>query len=402
MDRQLSVTQVNHFVRTLLEGNAVLKQLHVTGEISNFKHHVSGHLYFSLKDASSRIRCVMFKSQAGSLAFEPSEGMQVAVTGSLSVYEVAGEYQIIVRAMAPAGIGDLYRAFEDLKADLSRRGWFDQAAKQPLPQNIGRVGIVTSPVGAAVRDLISVIRRRNPGLRIILYPALVQGEGAPASVARGIEAFGEYEAADVLIVGRGGGSIEDLWAFNTRQVAEAIHFSPIPVISAVGHETDFTIADFTADFRAPTPSVAGEMVAMDRAALKVRLRGIGERLTAAFYRRMDQETRALAGLDDRLKAQNPQRQLVQERLLLAGLSARKSEALRRRIEEAKGRITACKNALILLDPKGLLNKGYALVTDTRGRLVSRAAQTQPDQRLILTLSDGRLEVEVKEKCEDHG
>ena len=258
--KTFTVSEVNEYINKLLRGDIILRNLNVEGEISNFKLHSSGHMYFSIKDDNSRLRCVMFRGQSRLLKFLPEEGMKVIVKGYVALYERDGQYQLYIQEMQPAGIGALYLAYEQLKEKLEREGLFYESTKKPLPFLPERIGVVTSPTGAAIRDIISVINRRNPNVEIIIYPVLVQGTESKEQIVEAIDYFNKNNYVDVIIVGRGGGSIEELWSFNEEVVARSIFSSKIPIVSAVGHETDFTIADFVADMRAATPSAAAELV----------------------------------------------------------------------------------------------------------------------------------------------
>ena len=266
-----TVKEINNYIKSIFDHDVILSNVYIKGEISNYKLHSSGHAYFTLKDNDSKMKCVMFKGSASKLKFMPEDGMAVVVQGYLSVYERDGQYQLYAEDMIPEGIGALYKAYEQLKTKLAALGYFDEANKKPLPYLPETVGVVTSGTGAAVRDIISIIRRRNPLVNIILYPVQVQGEGASKEIVQGIEFFNQKQNVDVIIIGRGGGSIEELWAFNEEVTAHAIFKSIIPIVSAVGHETDFTIADFVADLRAATPSAAAELVVPDKHALVSRL-----------------------------------------------------------------------------------------------------------------------------------
>ena len=284
----LTVSELTQAVKETLELDARFQNILVRGEISNFKHHTSGHMYFTLKDEKSRLKCVMFRSHNARLRFRPEDGLKVIAGGRLGVYEVAGEYQLYVEELYPEGLGALHLAFEQLKAKLQAEGLFDPARKRPLPGLPRTVGIVTSPTGAAIRDMVSVLRRRFPNVNILLAPAIVQGDAGPPSVIRALELLNWRDDVDVIIVGRGGGSLEELWTFNDEGVARAIAASRIPVISAVGHETDFTIADFVADRRAPTPSAAAEIAVPERAKLLQDVRDQEERLRLAIQKRIRQ------------------------------------------------------------------------------------------------------------------
>lgn len=390
--RALSVSEVNRFVKTLLDNNAVLKNMMIEGEISNFKVHSSGHLYFSLKDETATIACVMFSSDARQLKFRPENGMRVLIKGRIAVYERGGRYQVYVRAITPAGIGELYQAFEELKATYRRQGWFDEKIKKPIPQWIDSVGIVTSPTGAAIHDMVSVIRRRNPGIRITLYPALVQGEAAAATIAEGIQAFNRRDDIDVIIVGRGGGSMEDLWAFNEAPVAEAIHASTLPVIAAVGHETDFTIADFVADLRAPTPSVAAEAVSLDMAAVRDNVVGLQQRLTRAVEERLFHARNALEQGQRLLKAGRPEMLSRDCRLHLDALSDRMTGQMTLQIKKARNDTAVLTERLMLLNPENALARGFALAEDAKGRLIRSRSQAEEKETFTLRFYDGSITV----------
>lgn len=396
ISRTLSVTEVNRFIKTLLDNNAMLKNLMIDGEISNLKFHTSGHIYFSLKDSTSTISCVMFRSDAERLKFVPEEGMQVTLKGRVAVYEKGGRYQIYARSMEPSGIGALYQAFEQRKAHYEALGWLDISKKKEIPSLIDAVGIVTSPTGAAIRDMISVIQRRNPLIKIILYPSLVQGEGAAENIAQGIEAFNTLKNVDVIIVGRGGGSIEDLWAFNEEAVGQAIHDSIIPVISAVGHETDFTIADFVADLRAPTPSAAGELVAIEKEVLADGVDRLEARITAALMYFLDDQRDRLQGLSYRLSRLTPQSQIDDMRLHIDVLSDKLSRQMAFKIASEKSRLESLKSRINSLNPEGVLKRGYAIASEASGRVIASAQQAREAGRFILKFADGEVVVSVQE------
>ncbi|WP_195269169.1 exodeoxyribonuclease VII large subunit [Eubacterium sp. 1001713B170207_170306_E7] len=392
--RALSVTEVNHFIKTMLDGNSVLKNLMVEGEISNLKFHSSGHVYFSLKDSQSRIACVMFRNHVQNLKFRPEEGMKITIKGGISVFERNGQYQIYVRSMEPQGVGALYKAFEQLKAKYEALGWLDASQKKPLPEYIHRVGIVTSPTGAAVRDMISVIRRRNPQIHIVIYPTLVQGDGAAEGIARGIETFNHLGSVDVIIIGRGGGSMEDLWAFNEEMVGEAVHASQISIISAVGHETDFTIADFVADLRAPTPSVAGELVAENLLEWAGALTQLESRLLRAMNRHIESSRASLAQAAARLLRSGPESQVADTRLYLDALQDRLQRSMRLEIERQRGKLESAALRLDALNPANVLKRGYVLAEDKDGRLVRSASGAEAAGTMRLKFHDGEVIVSV--------
>ena len=388
--RALSVTEVNHFIKTMLDANSVLKKLLLEGEVSNLKFHSSGHLYFSLKDAQSRIACVMFRSNAQTLKFRPEEGMRVTVRGSVSVFERGGQYQVYVKAMEPQGLGALYQAFEQLKRKYEALGWTDPEAKRPMPDVVETVGIVTSPTGAAIRDMISVIRRRNPGIKIILRPALVQGETAAADIAAGIAELSARPGIDVIIAGRGGGSMEDLWAFNEAAVCEAIHQSKVPVVSAVGHETDFTIADFVADFRAPTPSVAGELVAEDQSVVRERLAALELQINRGMTARIQAYRQTLAALTLRLNHSSPENAVCEERMALDLAQDKLLRGMLKILEDHRRRVDLAEKRLEILNPDNVLKRGYALARMESGALLTSATQARAQERLRLKFYDGEV------------
>lgn len=393
INRQLTVTEVNHFIKTILSTNSILKNLAVEGEVSNFKWHSSGHLYFSLKDEGGRINCVMFKSDAAHLQFVPEDGMHVVAHGRIDVFERSGQYQVYVRKMEPAGVGDLFLAFERLKKDLEQRGWFDPRQKKPLPETIQTVGIVTALTGAAIRDMISVIHRRDPQMAILVAPALVQGKDASVSIARAIARLDAEPGVDVIIVGRGGGSMEDLWAFNEMPVAQAIHRADKPVISAVGHETDFTIADFVADLRAPTPSVAGELAAEDSTLAAEALMAMADRLAMAMDGRIFDYRDQLERWRQLFVARSPENEISQGRQALDVLSDRMNAAMGHELTVYRERLAALQRQLEVLDPRNVLRRGYAMVRSPEdGRLIKNAAAAQQSNRMVLTFADGEVEV----------
>ncbi len=388
--RALSVTEVNRFIKTLLDSNSVLKKLMIEGEISNLKFHSSGHLYFSLKDTQSRISCVMFRSSAQAMKFVPEEGMKVTVKGNLSVFEKSGQVQVYVRSMEPQGIGALYQAFEQLKRKIEARGWMDEALKKPIPETVETVGIVTSPTGAAIRDMISVIRRRHPGIKILLYPALVQGEGAAESIVSGIKAINQRPDVDVMIIGRGGGSMEDLWAFNEEIVSEAIYSSEIPIISAVGHETDITLSDFVADLRAPTPSAAGELVAADQSVLKQHLEDLKFRLEQAMLYSVNGQRQKMALLENRIRRSSPESKLSEEQMVLDLLQDRLQRKVLADIEAHRNRLALLKKRIEILNPEHVLKRGYALVRMRSGEVITSAKEAVEHETVRLKFTDGEV------------
>jgi len=439
-----SVSQLNRQARQLLEGG--LPRLWVEGELSNLAQPSSGHLYFSLKDSGAQVRCAMFRTRNSHLVFAPADGMQVLVRARVSLYEPRGDYQLIVEHMEEAGDGALRRAFEVLKQRLAAEGLFDEARKKPLPAFPRRVGVITSPTGAAVRDVLTVLRRRYPALPVLVYPVPVQGQGAGRKIAAAIELAGRRADCDVLILARGGGSLEDLWAFNEEVVARAIHACPLPLVTGVGHEIDFTIADFAADHRAPTPSAAAALVTPDRAELLKQMAAITQRLAGAMRGRLEQDRRHLQWLQKRLAGQHPGQRLrqhsqrldeLEQRLVRAAavqarqrrsylaeltarlqrhspvprlqqLQARQAELTRRLLcawrvnaQARNQRLTAAARALDTVSPLATLSRGYAIVlTEPEGRVVKAGTDVSPGERVRTRLAKGGLICNVLERYDD--
>ena len=390
----LSVSELNEYARRLLAGDPLLRSLEVNGEISGYKHHYSGHRYFSLKDEGARVQCVMFRQNALGLDFEPADGMRVTVRASASIYPRDGSFQLYVTGMRQAGRGDLYARFEKLKQKLLAEGLFDPARKREIPQMPRVIGVVTSQTGAAIRDIIHVARRRNPNVGIVVSPCAVQGEGAAEDIVRAIGRLNRANACDVMLVGRGGGSIEDLWAFNEEIVARAIADSRIPVISCVGHEVDFTIADFVADLRAPTPSAAAELAVPELAQLKSALGSVVTRLAGALS--AGQRIRRL-GLE-RLCAASvlamPQRAMIEPRRAQVGAMEDKLKAaMPARIERWRHRLSALEASLRALDPEAVLERGYAIVRQG-GRVVAGIGTVDAASPIRVDLADGAIEANI--------
>jgi len=388
-----SVAEFTRRIKTLLETELEPVWLH--GEISNFVHHSSGHMYFPLKDESAQISCVMWRSRNQGLILTPSDGMQVLCYGQVTLYEKRGNYQLDVMKMIPAGVGQLQLALERLKARLHAEGLFDEEHKQPLPLFPRRIGIVTSPTGAAIRDLVQVARRRMPSIELVLRPALVQGEGAAEDIAAAIAELNEYGDVDVLIVGRGGGSLEDLWAFNEEVVARAIYDSRIPVVSAVGHEIDFTITDFVADLRAPTPSAAAELVVPDAGELRSRLTGTVKFLRHALQRRIAHERLRLAGFRSSYGLRRPIDLVRQRRQRLDELAHLCSISLLTRLRRERLRAVNAAQRCRDLAPASVLERGYALCWREGDEAFLRSAEgLQPGETIMVQLAADRLASEI--------
>ncbi len=355
-----TVSQLNNYVKSLLDNNEALAHVFVTGEISNFKAHYTGHLYMSVKDENSSIKAVMFAGNASRLRFKPENGMRIIAFGSVSLFPRDGSYQLYINDMQPDGIGSLNLAFEQLKKKLEAEGLFDKRYKKDIPFFPKRVGVVTSETGAAVRDIINVISRRCPGTEIILKPVLVQGDGASKDIADAVNLFNEFNAADVLIVGRGGGSIEDLWAFNEEIVARAVFASHIPVISAVGHETDYTICDFVADLRAPTPSAAAELAVPDVFALKSELSLKKSKMFSAQLHFINYQRERLLRIESSGALKNPLLKINEDRKKIAGISERMNLSAKRLVENERGTLSNYAGKLNALSPLNVIARGYSL------------------------------------------
>lgn len=388
-----SVKQVNSYVKNMFSQDFMLNHIYVKGEVSNCKYHTSGHIYFSLKDESGTIACVMFASARSGLSFRMQEGQNVIVLGSVSVYERDGKYQLYAKEIILDGAGALYERFEALKKELEEMGMFAAEYKQSIPRYVKRVGIVTAPTGAAVRDIINISKRRNPYVQLILYPALVQGEGAAASIVRGIRMM-EQQNVDVIIVGRGGGSMEDLWAFNEEAVARAIFECTIPIISAVGHETDTLISDYVADLRAPTPSAAAELAVYELSSVQIMCEEYKRRMYQQISQRIDFSRRQTEQMAFRLKVAHPRQKLNEQRQYLADLDSRMRIRMNSALEESRHKLAIYIEKMKGLSPLQKLNQGYAYVTDKSGRTVRSIKDTKQGEVLDVYVTDGRVRTQV--------
>ncbi len=396
----LSITQINEYIRSRLDGDPLLSGVAVRGEISNYKMYPSGHHYFTLKDEGAALKCVMFKGNAMRLRFRPENGMKVIAMGKISVFPRDGAYQLYCTAMAMDGVGDLYAAFEQLKKKLATQGLFDEAHKQPLPVYPGTIGIITSSAGAAVHDMLRILRKRYPLTRVRLLPVRVQGVEAPGEIAAAIGYANYYRLADLLIVGRGGGSMEDLWAFNDEQVAHAIYNSRIPVISAVGHEPDVTISDFVADLRAATPSNAAELAVPDQDALRQQLDSMSAAMATALSRQLKAARRHYQMLAASPSLQDPTNYLLQRKKNLELLKGRMLNAQSASIHRKKQHYIAMTAKLDAMSPLKVLTRGYAMTQDERGAVVRSVQQITPGQSVTVSLSDGRFTAAVTDVKEN--
>ena len=388
-----TVSELNAYIKNIFENDRTLRAVTVRAEISNLTRHSTGHLYFTLKDSEGQIKAVMFRSSAMRMAFMPEAGMKVTVHGQISVYPRDGTYQIYVFSMQPDGIGALYLAYEQMKERLSAEGLFDQAHKKPIPKIPERIGVITSPTGAAVRDIINVITRRFPLAKIYLYPALVQGDGAEETLISALDYLDRSGLCDVVIIGRGGGSIEDLWAFNSERLARQIFAATVPIISAVGHETDFTICDFVADMRAPTPSAAAEIAVPDIREIIMRIDGYNERCTNALRALARASRDRLTALTERDALSSPSVLFEKKKEAINELFERSLLYVGSAVDGAKGKFSIVAQKLSALSPLSVLARGYAVV-DKGGEVVRRKEQLSSGDEIKIRLSDGEIEARV--------
>ena len=399
IDNAYTVTEINNYIKSLLECEPQLRNVQIVGEISNFKRYPSGHCYFTLKDSGAVLKCVMFRGKAMSMKFEPQNGDTVLAIGRITVYERDGVYQLYTDMLIEQGVGDLMVAYEKLKAKLEAEGLFSSERKQAIPMNPKTVGIITSPVGAAVRDVITVSRRRNRGIKLLLYPVKVQGEGASTEIARAINFFNKHNLADVLIVGRGGGSIEELWAFNEEQTVRAVASSAIPVISAVGHETDFTLCDFAADVRAATPSQAAELAVADAEGYILQVENLQRRLKHFMQARLEQEEYRLDRASNSWALKDPER-------LFADGALRTDAAYNKLITKMDSLLKECAHKFELqaarldnLSPLSVLARGYSVTQTEDFKVVTSTQQVRWGEELVTTVADGKI-VSVVQSVEE--
>ena len=388
-----SVNELNAYVKRILDNDENLKHIFVTGEISNYKAHYSGHLYMTIKDESASVKAVMFAGNASRLRFRPENGMKVLIFGTVSLFPRDGSYQLYISDMQPDGMGALSVAFEQLKKKLAAEGLFSDSYKKPIPKFPTRIGVITSETGAAVQDIFNVLSRRFPSAEVVLRPTQVQGDGAAQDIAKAIYVFNEYNAADVLIVGRGGGSIEDLWAFNEEVVARAVFASEIPVISAVGHETDYTICDFVADLRAPTPSAAAELAVPDRLELKSELISYKQHILNLTKNKLDKERSKLLAIEKSGALRDPVTKLNENRRELLYLSERITNLTVSAVDGNKMKYAALAGKLNALSPLGVISRGYALA-ERHGKVVTKVKDISVNDEISVRLSDGTLKAKV--------
>lgn len=394
MSKTITVAQLNKYVAALLDRDENLKNVQVSGELSGFKTYASGHMYFTLKDESASVSCVMFKGQAMKLKFKPENGMKVIITAKASLYDRDGRFQLYAQSMQPDGIGDLFMAFEQMKKKLEAEGLFAQEHKKSIPLLPDCIGVVTSASGAVIRDIINVLRRRFPGFKLQLIPVAVQGDQAAAQIAQAIKVFNLLGRADVLIVGRGGGSMEDLWAFNEEIVARAVYESKIPVISAVGHETDYTICDFAADMRAPTPSAAAELAIPVKNEMLMSISAFQERMKKSLLRRLEYQKIRLTGLTERPVIKNPVENINRRRQNLDWLQERLNNAQSSYLKQAAGELGILMTKLDALSPLKVMTRGYAVVTDSSNKTIQSTAFIHVNDEIDVALQDGTLNCRV--------
>lgn len=393
MQKVYSVSQINTYIKNMFAQDFVLNRVCIRGEVSNCKYHTSGHVYFSLKDVGGTIACVMFAGARKGLAFRMSDGQQVVVEGAVSVYERDGKYQLYANHIRLDGAGVLYEKYLELKQELEDMGMFAPEYKKKIPSYVRRLGVVTAPTGAAIRDIINISRRRNPGIEIILYPAKVQGEGAAESVSEGLFALDQL-GVDVIIAGRGGGSIEDLWAFNEEIVARAIFACQTPVISAVGHETDTTIADFVADLRAPTPSAAAELAVMDVRGVLQMLDESQEQMERILEWKIQEYRLRVKQYESKLQLVSPTQKVRDQRQLADGLEAEFRHLLELKLLERKHLMQLYIERMKAVSPLEKLSQGYACVTNGKNDRIYSVAQVQTGERIQIFVSDGKIEADV--------
>lgn len=391
----ITVTDLNKYIKGKIDNDEMLNSVLVKGEISNFKNHYTGHMYFTLKDENSLIKCVMFKTYTTHLSFMPKDGMKVIILGSVSVFERDGVYQIYAKAMKEDGLGSLYESYEKLKADLEKEGLFEESHKKKIPFMPKTIGVLTSNTGAVIRDIINVSTRRNPNVHIKLYPVPVQGTGAAEKIAEGIRFMNENNLADVLIVGRGGGSLEDLWPFNEEIVARAIYNSQIPIISAVGHETDFTIADFVADLRAPTPSAAAELAVANVEDVRDTLELYKNRYKNALRKKLELMRLSYEKCMARPAFKN-QEQKINEKYMLIDMKVKSIQnSIMLKLKETRSSFVKEVAKLDSLSPLKTLSRGYSIVTKSDGKIVNKVTDLNKNDEIKIRLSDGEKQAVVK-------
>ena len=393
----ISVGQLNRYVKSVLESDSNLAAVYIGGEISNFTHHYkSGHLYLTLKDDTAAVKAVMFKGHASKLAFRPEDGMRVIVRARISLYEATGSFQIYIEEMQPDGVGALQVAYEQLKKKLAAEGLFDESRKRPLPPYPTRVGVITSPTGAAVRDILNVLGRRYPLAQVVFCPVLVQGEGAASSIASMLERIDSLGLADVILLGRGGGSIEDLWAFNEMETVSAVYRSDTPIISCVGHETDFTICDFVADRRAPTPSAAAEIALPETAELKRKINNIISRECAVLTQVITRHRGSVKRLSETRSLRSPMNFIDDKRMHVGTLTERLALSQTNALAIRQSQLKAIAGKMEALNPLSVLSRGYSAVYGENGEIIKHTEQLTPGASITFRLADGEADAQIRE------
>lgn len=393
--KTLTVSALNNYIKKVLDNDFILANSSVSGEISNFKLHSSGHIYFSLKDESSKINCIMFRSAAKELKFIPQNGMKVIVRGKISLYEKDGVYQLYCSHMEPEGLGELYIAFEKLKNKLQNQGLFDERHKKSIPLYTKKVGVITSPTGAAIRDIINVTKRRNKSVELLIYPALVQGINASSDIIKGIEYLNNIDDIEIIILARGGGSIEEMWCFNDEALAYSIYNSKKPIITGVGHEIDYTIADFVSDRRAPTPSAAAEIAIFNLEELKNRVLSYKNLISNSIYINFNNKKNKLELLRKNLESNSPITYIVNEYNNIDKLKQLLSIKINGKLDKEKDRLSKINSLLSAHNPLNILSKGYAIVEDESGKIVNSILTLKKLQQINITMADGKADVKVE-------
>jgi exodeoxyribonuclease VII large subunit len=386
--KTLTVSDINKYIKKAFDSDFILANCSIKGEISNFKYHSSGHMYFSLKDEYSRIKCIMFKDSVRKLIFLPEDGMRVIVKGRISVYEKEGAYQLYCSEMKPEGMGELYLAFEKLKTKLNAGGLFDEQHKKEIPVYAAKIGIVTSPTGAAVRDIINVTRRRNSKVQLLIYPSLVQGVNASEDIIKGINRLNSIEDVDLIIVARGGGSIEDLWCFNDEKLAESIYDSEKPIITGIGHEIDYTIADFVSDRRAPTPSAAAEIAVFNMNEFLQRILSYKNMMSNCIDNRINGEKNKLLLMKKRLKSYNPMMYITNQYEAVDKLKQMLNLKINTRIQEKREQLAGVNSLLSAHNPLNVLNRGYSIIEDERSDIIGSIKELDKKDKVKIIMKDG--------------
>jgi exodeoxyribonuclease VII large subunit len=384
----LTVTAVNSYIKKVIDNDFILKNSNIKGELSNVKIHSSGHIYFSLKDNFTKLKCIMFKTKAMDLTFTPKDGMNVVVSGNISIYEKEGTYQLYCNTMEVEGEGELFIAFNLLKEKLEREGLFDINRKKEIPSIPRRIGVITSPTGAAIRDIIKVATRRNPNVDILIYPSLVQGINASKNIASGIKVLNNMDDVDVIILARGGGSIEELWAFNEEEVARAIATSKTPIITGVGHETDFTIADFVADLRAATPSHAAEVSVYSLDGFKEKLDGLRHEIICAVDRNINEKSNGLNNMLNRLRLYSPENYVVNQYDKLENIKSKLVFTMELKLQEERNRLKIIRHRLIANNPLSILDRGYSIIKSAKNESIESLEELKNNELVDITMKDG--------------